>query len=293
MPAEKVIFTSYRKSLNIKNLGNIKTELEKGLSHIKEALRLAEISTYATSCMSSVSVAEDLIQGFLNTVVTMSAISTDPCNYINERYIEGNAGWNPMRSKFPSISTYDEQNYKYEKETHQDNVGYNLTAFFQEPNSQTKQMLKEGNMEFPLCGVNCNSQSQCEPYINGHCHKRMNENEHFSQKMIKSYHPINNVGIYRKRTHKLGGLYPKNLQKVENRFGDVGCWMMKDSEIEKRKSNVKRQQRKSNEMRQHVSSTRWEICDIAWRCEMCDVTCNGKLQYISHINGKRHKMVPE
>jgi len=285
MPAEKVIFTSYRNSMNIKNLGNIKTELELGLSHIKEALRLAEISTYDISCLSAVSVAKDIIQGSLKMVVTMSSISDDPCfNYFKERNTEGNAGWNPMRSKFPSIPKDDEDNYQRDQDTHQDNVGCKLAAFFQKPNSQTNQMIKDRGSEYTLRSGKRNCQSQCEHYIDGHFHKPIVADEYLPQKMVMRYHARNNDGIYRKMIYKPDERWPKNLSKVENRYPGVGSWTKKDSEIKTRKPNEKRQQ---------VSLRRQEICDIAWRCDMCDITCNGKLQYISHINSKRHKMFLE
>jgi len=234
------------------SLGIIKTELEQGLVHIKEAVRLSEVTKNDTSCFSSVFVSINLVQNFLDTLVTTSLISNDnQANYLKE----GNTGWNPMRSKFPSITRYNELSSETQQGTHQDNVDFNY--FFLKSSSQTKPMIREGRMKCILCNVNCNSLSQWKQHLNGHRHKAKLADEQFSQKMNLRWRGKNNGGVYRKAAQKPSTLYEKSFGIVEYRRPYRRRQKMEDLKIENRAANGKRQQ---------VSSI---------KCEICDVTHNG------------------
>jgi len=83
------------------------------------------------------------------------------------------------------------------------------------------------------------------------------------------------MGFIKRREEKSGNLYRNIFDNVEYRISKASWQRMKDSKYEKRRSFRKKQQ---------VPLV---------RCETRGITCNGMLQYISHINGERHKMSVE
>merc|ERR1712060_937375 len=79
-----------------------------------------------------------------------------------------------------------------------------------------------------------------------------------------------------KPQRKISKLCPIDLGDVEEK-----------QQTEGRKPNTKTAQvewRNSNEKRPLASYL---------RCELCDTTCNGKVQYEGHMNGKQHQMAVE
>jgi len=129
--------------------------------------------------------------------------------------------------------------------------------------------MKEENVS----SLNCDSLSQCE-HRNGQHHRALLDDEFLLKKTKMRFLAEKNDGFYRKM-RKSGNLYPNRIENVEHRISKASWQKMKDSKYEKRR----------------LCRQKHQVPFI--RCETCGITCNGKLQYISHINGKRHKMSVE
>jgi len=249
-------------------MSSIKTELKQCLIHINRALRLAEIMTCDKSIFYSVFVAKDLIEG-----QTMFGETPKICNDPRLNYGKaGNGGWNPMKSKFPSILRFNQKTYENEQETQEENAGFNFVVFRQKPWSQTEILMKE-NSNCTFCSLNCDILSQWENR-NGQHHAALLADEFLLKKNVNEVSSNKECRFYVKK-RKPGNLYPNRFENVEHRISKASWQKMKYSKNEKRRSSRKKQQ---------VPSV---------TCETCGITCNGKLQYISHINGKRHKKCVE
>jgi len=248
-------------------MSRIKTELKQGLIHLNRALRLAEIMTCDKSLFYSVFVAKDLIEG-LTMVIETPRIKRSQIYYVKA----GNGGWNPMKSKFPSILRFNQKTYENEQETQEENAGFNFVVFRQKPWSQTEILMKE-NSNCTCCSLNCDSLSQWVN-SNGKHHTTLLADEFLLKKTKMRFLAKENDGLYVKE-RKPENLYPNRFENVEHRISKATWQNMKNSKYEKRRSSRKKHQ---------VPSV---------TCETCGINCNGKLQYISHINGKRHKMCVE
>jgi len=244
-------------------LSSIKIELEHGLYHIEEALRLAEV-TKDIFCVYTITVAKNLVLGFLRTT---SKLLNDR-KFTNLKTV--NAGWNPMKSQFPGILRFN----KSSSGRGHGEQGSNLDDTCHQHCIKNKRPVKTVKLQCSVCYVNCNSESQLEHHLKGNHHMAALACEEPHQKMKMIYLTRSDIGFYRTTVREQDKFCPmkrdNGRRKHQGRLQNV-----KEAKIQKRISFGKQLQ---------VSTM---------RCELCDVTCNGDLQYRSHINGKRHKMAEE
>jgi len=251
------------------DLRNVMVQLQQGLSHVEEALRLAELVTHKMFCICPISDAKDLIQRFLKTAVLTSGVSGDRwCNNLKT----AKSGWNPMRSQFPGITGFYDRQSEIGYGHGCDQVRSTLHCFDQNQNSQSKSTLKALTLECSICNVNCNSESQWKQHIDGQHHKARLAVMESLQRTRMVYPPKWEENGFSKR-FKLYSMISGKVERKQSR--EARTLKMKGTKIEKRRSYGKRQQ------------------VLLLRCELCNITCNGNLQYVGHINGKRHQMAVE
>lgn len=262
-------------SMSKEDLSNIMRELKQGLYHIGEALRLAEVATSDMFCVQPISRAQYLIQRFVrNTAVAPKHSNPNE----NQKSSQSNTGWTPMRSQFLGLPGFQRRGYGLGR-GRGNGRGHRRgrrSVFTQRNFASNKPTKKAEVIECELCDVKCNSLSQWEQHLNGHNHKARVAGEDTPKRSKR-------IDVGRKvkdpqekmprKTSKLCPLEPGEM--VNKQQTDVRKSNKKTTPVERRNSNEKRQ-------------------PAMWlRCDLCDTTCNGKVQYEGHMNGKQHQMALE
>jgi len=250
------------------DIRDIKEELKQGLEHIEEALRLVKLTARDIFCVSTISAAKDLILEFIRTGAVTPKVLNDSLSYFNDE----NSGWNPMRSKFPAIGGFSENDCNCDFVRKNDRVLSESVGFCQNTNTPKIPMAKAELLKCIACDIKCNSMLQWKQHVNGYQHKARLAGE---------------VPLQRKKficlSNKESGFSLKMFRKKDKHFhinhGKVECNQPKGRRY-KMKVAVRRMYAK-------------RPTGSLMRCELCDINCNGNLQYIDHINGKRHQMAVE
>jgi len=263
-------------SMSNEDLSNIKKELKQGLYHIGEALRLAEVATSDLRYIQPISQAQYLIQRFVRTT-TVAPKHTN--QYDNQNGSQSNLGWTPMRSQFLGLTGFQRRGYRAFGRGRGSGRGHGRgkrSSFTQRPYAPNKMTKKPVVIKCELCDVKCNSMSQWEQHLNGHHHKARVAGEETPKRSKRIEGGRKVKDSQEKMPRKITKLCPIDLVEVEEK-----------QHTECRKPNKKPAQaerRNSNEKRLSASCL---------RCELCDTTCNGKVQYEGHMNGKQHQMAVE
>jgi len=259
-------------SMSKEDLGNLMKELKLGLYHIGEALRLAEIATTDLLSIEPIKKAQYLIQRFVRTTAITPKHSHQQGKQISR---QSTSGWNPMRSQFLGLPEFQRRGCRGTGRGRGNGRGYGRgrrSSFFQRSFVSNKPRKKPVNIKCNLCDVKCNSASQWEQHLKGHHHKARVAGEDTP-----------------KRTKRIDlGRKVKDQQEKFLRKTNKPCPTGEEKQhTEGRKPNKKTanvERRNSNEKRQSGTYL---------RCELCDTTCNGKVQYEGHMNGKQHQMALE
>jgi len=263
-------------SIPNEDLSNIMRELKQGLYHIGEALRLAEVATSELRFVQPISQAQYLIQRFVRTTTVAPKHSNQ---YDNQNVSQSNLGWTPMRSQFLGLTGFQRRGYRAFGRGRGNGRGHGRgkrSSFTQRPYAPNKMSKKPVVIKCELCDVKCNSMSQWEQHLNGHHHKARVAGEE-TPKRSKRFEGGRKVkDPQEKPQRKISKLCPIDLGDVEEKQYTEG-----------RKPNTitaQVERRNSNEKRLSASYL---------RCELCDTTCNGKVQYEGHMNGKQHQLAVE
>jgi len=263
-------------SMSNEDLANLMRELKQGLYHIGEALRLAEIATTDLLSIDPIKKAQLLIQRFVRTTAVAPHYSHHREKQIGR---QSTSGWNPMKSQFLGFSEFQRRGYHGIGRGRGNGRGHGRgrqSSFFQRSFASNKPTKKPVDIKCELCNVKCNSESQWEQHLKGHHHKARVAGEDTPKRSKR-------IGVGRKVKY-LSEKFPRKAIKLGSRDREEG---EEKQHTEGRKPNKKTAQverRNSNE--KQPSGT-------YLRCELCDTTCNGKVQYEGHMNGKQHQMALE
>jgi len=261
-------------SMSNEELSNIMRELKQALYHIGEALRLAELATSDLLCIQPISQAQYLIQRFVRTAAVAPKHSNQ---YDNQSGSQSTLGWNPMRSQFLGLTGFQRKGYRgFGRGRGRGHGRGKRSPFAQRAYAPNKTTKKPVVIICELCDVKCNSMSQWEQHLNGHHHKARvaGEDTPKRSKRVEGGRKVKDP--QEKPPRKINKLCPSDHGEVAEKQHTEG-----------RKLNKKTAQvelRNSNDKRPSVSCL---------RCELCDTTCNGKVQYEGHMNGKQHQLALE
>jgi len=263
-------------SMSNEDLSNIMRELKQSLYHIGEALRLAEVATSDLRYIQPISQAQYLIQRFVRTTTAAPKRSNQ---YENQNGSQSNLGWTPMRSQFLGLTGFQRRGYRAFGRGRGNGRGHGRgkrSSFTQRPYAPNKMTKKPVVIKCELCDVKCNSMSQWEQHLNGHHHKARVAGEETPKRSKRIEGGRKGKDPQEKPNRKISKLCPIDLGEVEEKQHTEGR--------KQNKKTVQVERRNSNEKRPSASCL---------RCELCDTTCNGKVQYEGHMNGKQHQMAVE
>jgi len=257
-------------------LRNLKTQLKLGLCHIEKALCLAErrhcfeLCSQGKPYIHTLSAAKDHIQDVLRTGFPSSVENDRFCDYVGTP----NCGCDPMRTKFLGIGGLFEKDVQ-KRDLQQGNIhsGAESGVFFRSPSMGVKSVAELRYCK--VCKVMCNSPSQWKHHVEGHQHQGRLEVEDPPQRIKLRHISKRNSTFSDKMVRKADEFCPIRYEKSECNPPKGRRCKTKVAEISKRGLYGNRQNR-----------------TLMW-CELCDVTCNSNLQYLSHIEGKRHQMEVE
>jgi len=280
-PANKGSFIGYGQpekrnlvSMSNEDLNNIMTELKQGLYHIGEALRLAELATTELLCIQPIRKAWYLIQRFVRTTA-VAPKQTNRCE--NQSGCQSTSGWTPMRSQFLGLTGFQKRGYRGLGRGRGNGRGHGRgrrSSFSQRPFAHNKHTKKPVVIECELCDVKCNSRSQWEQHLNGHHHKSRVAGEETPKRSKR-------VDVGRK---------VKDPQEKSAR--NASTLSPRDSVEEKEHTERRKPDKRTAHIENRNSNEKRQLASCL-RCELCDTTCNGKVQYEGHMNGKQHQMAVE
>jgi len=231
---------------------NIVAQIKQGVYHIGEALRIAKVCKWDRFFVNFVSEANHILQ----QVVRQAADSPRSSN--GESYQNcstASSGWIPMKSQFLGINGFVDRS----REVAIIPVGASAcksSSFFSQ--NATGRSISV-TWECKLCDIKCNSELQWKQHTEGHYH----------QARLAGVHPPKRVKVKDRLTRtpqKTGKFYRTNYA-----------------------SEGRRQNRKNPKFKKH-EPCRKRQAGVWLRCGLCDTLCNGKLQYTSHLSGKRHQL---
>jgi len=257
-------------------LRKLKIQLKLGLCHIEKALRLAdrrhwyEMCSHGKPCFHTISAAKDHTQELLRTGF--------PSSVENDRFFDyfgtSNCGCDPMRTNcIGSEGLFEKDDQKRDLQQGNIRSGGESDVFFRCPNMGVKPVVELPY--YKVCKVKCNSPSQWKHHVKGHQHQGRLEVEDPAQRIKLTHISKRNDRFSDKMVNKADKFCPIRYEKSECNPPKGRRLKTKVAEISKRWLYGNRQ-----------NGT------LIW-CELCDVTCNGNLQYLSHIEGKRHQMAVE
>jgi len=282
-PAKKRSFIGYGQpqrrnivSMSNEDLNNIMRELKQALYHVGEALRLAEEATPDLLGIQPIVQAQYLIQRFVRTTAVVPKHSN---HYENQNGSQSTSGWTPMRSQFLGLTGFQKIGYRGLGRGRGNGRGHGRgrrSSFTQRHFAPNKPTKKPVVIQCGLCDVKCNSRSQWEQHLNGHHHKARVAGEETPKRSKR-----NDVG----RKFK----YP---QLKSPRKANKHC-PHDPGEVEEKEHTEGRKPSKKIALVESRNSNEKRLMASCLRCELCDTTCNGKVQYEGHINGKQHQMAVE
>jgi len=265
-------------SMSKEDLSNIMRELKQGLYHIGEALRLAEIATSDMFCVQPISKAQYLIQRFVRTTAVAPKHSNCSNHHEKQKSSQSNTGWTPMRSQFLGLPGFQRRGYGLGRgRGNGRGHGRGRRSVFTQrtfaPNKPTKKAVV---IECEICDVKCNSLSQWEQHLNGHHHKARLAGEDTPKRSKR-------IDVGRKVKDPQEKL-PRKTSKL--------CPLEPGEVVDKQQTEGRKPNKKTTQVERRISNEKRQ--PAMWlRCELCDTTCNGKVQYEGHMNGKQHQMALE
>jgi len=179
-----------------------------------------------------------------------------------------------VRTKFPSIEgLFEDDDAKLVLQQSNIRSGPESGRFFQSPNMGVN--LSGELLNCRICKVNCSNLSQWRQHVKGKQHQARLVIEDPTKRTKFTYMSKRKNIFSVKLGKKEGKFCQRRNEKAECHPPKGRRWKLKDAEMLKRWLHGRR----------HNGSQMW--------CKLCDVTCNGNLQYLGHINGKRHQMAVE